>query len=145
VTSPQIELIVRAVITDGPRVLLAQPAGSDWFFLPGGHVEGGETAATALRRELEEELGVRRVRVGGVLAVAEVRYADERGEHHELDLVHRVAVEDAVDGSKEEHLTFRWVDRSELEDVEIRPAAVAELLRGGLDGPETVLLTEGWG
>ena len=85
---PEIELIVRAVIVRGSRLLLAHSIGEAWYFLPGGHVEPGESAASALRRELDEELGVRDLHVGGVTAIIENRYADARGEHHEVNLVH---------------------------------------------------------
>jgi 8-oxo-dGTP diphosphatase len=143
VTLPEIELIVRAVIADGSRLLLAQPAGEAWYFLPGGHVEPGEPALVALRRELEEELGVQRVHVGGVLAIVETGYTDARGDHHELNLVYRVAVDDAIDGSKEEHISFRWLEQSELAQIDIRPKPVADLLRSGLDAPEMEVRTHG--
>ena len=51
-----------AVLVEGDRVLLAQrgkfPDRGLWGF-PGGHVEPGETALEAARRELLEETGVR--------------------------------------------------------------------------------------
>ena len=143
-TLPQIELIVRAVVADGSRLLLAQPSGEAWYFLPGGHVEPGEPVAIALRRELEEELGIKDVRIGGVLAISENRYTDERGDHHEVYLVHRVAVREVIDGSREAHIGFRWVERSEFDDVEIRPASIANLLRSGIPGPEIAVRTDGF-
>jgi 8-oxo-dGTP diphosphatase len=143
-TPPEIELIVRALVAEGSRLLLAQPTGEAWYFLPGGHVEPGEPAAVALRRELDEELGIRDVSIGGVLAITENRYADERGDHHEVNLVHRVAVRGVIDGSREAHLGFRWVERSGLDDVEIRPASIADLLRSGISGPELAVRTDGF-
>jgi ADP-ribose pyrophosphatase YjhB (NUDIX family) len=144
VSPPEIELIVRAVITRASRLLLAQPTGETWYFLPGGHVEPGEPVTFALRRELEEELGVSDAQVGGVLAVTENRYADDRGERHEVNLVHRVATSEAIDGSREAHIAFEWVELSELDAVEIRPPAMAELLRTGLDGPQLEVRTDGF-
>lgn len=59
---PESLLVVAAVIVRGGRVLLTRRnAGAHlaghWEF-PGGKVEAGETPAEALRRELQEELGV---------------------------------------------------------------------------------------
>ena len=125
--------------------LLAQAVGETWYFLPGGHVEPGEPAAIALRRELAEELGVERVRIGGVLAIVETGYTDPRGGHHEVNLVHRVAVSAEIHGSREEHIRFEWRERSELHELEIKPTPIAELLRAGLGGPEIEVRTHGLG
>ena len=51
---------VRAVVTDeGGKVLLIQHTYIKGWYLPGGGVERGETAETAVVRELAEEAGVR--------------------------------------------------------------------------------------
>lgn len=138
------ELIARAVLRDGTRVLLARPTGQGWYFLPGGHVERGEAAADALLRELDEELGVRELQVGELLGVSENRYSDAGGDHHELNLVFEVDATGVAGESREPHIEFRWVERSELHEVEIRPPAVAELVRTGLDGPRLRMLSDGF-
>ncbi|MFJ4159594.1 (deoxy)nucleoside triphosphate pyrophosphohydrolase [Microbacterium testaceum] len=54
--------VVAAVVRDGDRFLACRrrpgkAAGGRWEF-PGGKVEGGESAADALRREIREELAI---------------------------------------------------------------------------------------
>ena len=51
-------IAVSALIFDGERVLLAHRRDIDWWNLPGGGMEGGETVDEALLREVAEETGV---------------------------------------------------------------------------------------
>lgn len=48
------------VIDDADRVLLVQfsATGHEWWAMPGGGIEEGEPELVALRRELEEEVGL---------------------------------------------------------------------------------------
>jgi 8-oxo-dGTP diphosphatase len=49
---------VWAIIFEGGRVLLAHRRDIDWWNLPGGGMEAGETVEQALRREVLEETGL---------------------------------------------------------------------------------------
>ena len=51
-----IEILARAVIVRRGRILLCRRKAADYLFLPGGHVEFDEDIATALKRELKEEI-----------------------------------------------------------------------------------------
>ena len=67
------EVAVGAVVIHDGRLLMierAQPPGAGRWSLPGGRVEGGETLATALAREVREETGVT-ITVGGLCGIAE--------------------------------------------------------------------------
>src|SRR5262245_55753320 len=49
---------VGAIIIRDGHVLLMRMGANDFWFVPGGRVEAGETARLALEREITEELGV---------------------------------------------------------------------------------------
>src|SRR6266571_1482135 len=55
---PQFRIGVYALIFDEGRVLLAHRRDIDWWNLPGGGMEVGETVDEAMRREVLEETGL---------------------------------------------------------------------------------------
>jgi 8-oxo-dGTP diphosphatase len=113
--------VVAAVIYDSlRRVLVAErPAGKSlagsWEF-PGGKIEDGESGEAALRRELEEELGVQ---ASALRPVFELKH--EYPERH-VDL--SVWVVDAYSGvpSGLEGQRLRWESPSALRSIALLPA-----------------------
>lgn len=109
----QNEIIARAVIICDGKLLLVHRKGASNTFLPGGHIEEGETAAAALERELVEEIGPDTGPVGRFLAVVEHRYINRNMEVTEINLLFETGA-GALDSGKtpvspEAHLGFRWV------------------------------------
>lgn len=57
-SSPIFRIGVFALIFDEGRILLGHRHDIDWWNLPGGGMEAGETVDEALRREVREETGL---------------------------------------------------------------------------------------
>lgn len=126
-----IEIIARAVILVDGHVLLARQTNAARTFLPGGHIEFGEPADAALRRELAEELGMT---VTGTRFLGAVEHAwDEAGtKSHEINLIFSVEVRGLssrrVPASRESHLEFLWQPLSDLAAKRLEPSVFAGLL-----------------
>ncbi len=118
---------VSALIRWQNRVLLCrqEKPGKEYWLLPGGGVEGGETLDEALRRELGEELGLwEDVMFEGPIAVAESIAPDWRpGDRHVVHVVFGVDL-----------------SRHTLEDIETHDAAVRGLRLFSLDDLAEVVL-----
>jgi ADP-ribose pyrophosphatase YjhB (NUDIX family) len=72
---------VRGMVVDGEgRVLLIEHTYVPGWHMPGGGVERGETAETAVRRELLEEAGIVLTRPPTLLSVHD-NNANHRGDH----------------------------------------------------------------
>jgi len=152
-----IELIARACLVRDGAVLVCETPEGNYCYLPGGHIEFGESADLACLRELDEETGYS-AKLGGLKLIAEERFRSASGgRHHELNLVFHVEHMQDPDGnpikrgspieSREPHLRFRWIDLGSLIDTDFRPASIrAWLMSGGAIEPGVpsvpVLLTE---
>jgi 8-oxo-dGTP diphosphatase len=125
VTAPRVR--VAALIHWQNRILLCrqEKPGKEYWLLPGGGVDGGETLDGALRRELDEELGLREsFPLEGPIAVAESIAPDWRaGDRH---IVHIVFGAD--------------LSHRSLEDVETNDAAVRGARLFSLDELEDIVM-----
>ena len=117
---PRIQ-VVAAVLRDRQgRVLIAErPAGkpmAGWWEFPGGKLEAGEPAFDALKRELQEELGIRMRHAYRLLRLSH-RYPEREVE---LDVWRVTAWEGSPSSHEGQHL--EWVLPEELRDWQLLPA-----------------------
>jgi 8-oxo-dGTP pyrophosphatase MutT (NUDIX family) len=126
-----IEVIGRAVIENNGRFLLAHCRGASNTFLPGGHVEFGESIPEAIAREVAEEIG-KDAHVGFYLGAVEAGWEEGGVQHFEVNHVFQVSVPGisfaSVVESCEEHLEFVWAQRSELAGLNLLPEPLVDLL-----------------
>jgi 8-oxo-dGTP diphosphatase len=123
---PVIDVACGVLINAQAQVLIAQRppgklAAGKWEF-PGGKIESGETAAQALARELDEELGIR-VRRSYPLLRFRHAYSDR---HVNLD-VHCVTGFDGQPQSREGQ-ALRWMSVAAIPALDVLPT-VAPILR----------------
>ncbi len=88
---PRMRAVVAALILRGNEVFICQrkagtAMGLQWEF-PGGKIEPGETPEEALRRELEEELGIQ-ARIGPFIADVQHNYRNGGSIHLRFFAVH---------------------------------------------------------
>lgn len=136
-----------AVIRDGDFVLLHRVGSDPFWALPGGRVELGETAEAAVRREMREELDSE-VEVGPLMLLLENLYSYRDRPQHGVELYFPVrlpagsALRDKTATFERQELSgglngeaptpvrleFRWFHATELAALDLRPAALADLL-----------------
>jgi ADP-ribose pyrophosphatase YjhB (NUDIX family) len=129
-----VEFIARGVaILDG-RVLLCQSKKRGYYYLPGGHVDFGEPGEAALKREIQEEMGLPST-VGPLLQVHECAFHDGKVRRHEVNLVFHVEHVGAAGApmpdpppSAEKHIAFAWLPLATILSQDVRPARARQWL-----------------
>lgn len=116
--------VVCAIIMRGGHIMLAQrppdkKLGGLWEF-PGGKVEPGESAETALHRELQEELGCT-VRITQTLTP--FVHAYDWGSIELIPFICELTAESS-EPHPHEHTALVWVERSQLRNYNLAPADV---------------------
>ena len=111
-----IETIARGVCVRGGKVLLCRAKGGATTYLPGGHIEFGETGREALVREIKEELGLDAV-AGRFLGVVENSFMQKGRPHAEINLVYELSVPDGETVAKEDWIEFEWRGLGDLGDL----------------------------
>lgn len=129
----------RAVIIEEDHILLCKTIGLDqnFYFLPGGHIEHGESARQALIRELEEEVGFT-FKINRFLGCMEYSFDPNVTIHakchtHEYNFIFEAQSEISIDPKKplkqiEDNLEIHWISLNHLDQIDLRPEPIRQLI-----------------
>ena len=123
-----IETIARGVCVKDGKVLLCRAKGGKSTYLPGGHIEFGETGRQALVREVKEELGVTS-ETGVFLGAVENSFQQHGKPHAEINLVYELKIDAADIKSQEDWIEFEWCDLGQLDAANLLPETFRSLSR----------------
>lgn len=140
---------VGGILIQNEHVLYQVASGEDFFFLPGGRAELGETASATLLREMQEELGVL-MNIERLLYVVENFFADANDSWHEIGFYFLMTAPadsylnqglDTIMHVDEagNHLRFDWLPIAQLETFPIYPPFFRKALQ---DIPECTVHIE---
>ena len=130
-----IHLIARGLLLHGDNVILCRVKDAKWFFLPGGHIEDGESAKVALLRELREEIGEGNYNITSFVGVCENIFPlKESVFQHEVNIILAVNVPEGIEPeTKEDHIGFISVAKDDLKNYKILPASLKDGIIEWLD------------
>ena len=133
-----IETIARGVCIIDGKVLLCLPKDRSYSYLPGGHIEFGETGREALVREMKEETGLDAT-ADEFLGVVESSFVQKGERHCEINLIYEMKVEEGGRGGEsgeggeggrggelkvescEDWICFDWIECDKIESANLLP------------------------
>lgn len=123
--------MVRGVLVKDGHILLVHSKKARNTYLPGGHIEFGESAVGALKREIREELGFR-ARITDFLGLVEHGWTYAGVRNQEINIIFRVEFDCPAPGvnpkSREKKIEFWWQGLNELKSARLEPRVLQKLL-----------------
>ena len=127
----RIEILARGVLVEGNRLLICRTYDDPLVYLPGGHVDFGETVRAALCREIEEELD-QAAKAGRFLGAVQHTFIQKGERHWEMNLVFEMRIPGlqppGAPVAAEHHLSFDWVSLDRLRAARLEPAVLCDRL-----------------
>ena len=132
------------------RLLVEHNLRHGFSFVPGGRVEYGENAVLALSRELQEEFGgdvqyrtARHRSYDNLFELDGVRY-QEVGMYFMMEFPpgHYILGREGKFEAEEPNLVYQWLHLNELEEAELFPRFLRELVRDIPQTPKYVIQSD---
>jgi len=132
-----IEILARGVCVCDGQLLVCHTKGAGNTYLPGGHVEFGESAPVSLVREIQEEMGLES-QAGRFLGAIEHSFTQNGRPHCEINIVFQLDIPGVIPGQsipvREGHLDFCWLPVADLGASKLEPHVVRNLIRSWAEG-----------
>ena len=130
---------VGGILIQDKHVLCQASSDENFFFLPGGRAELGESASASLLREMQEEIGVL-MKIERLLYIVENFFTEPNDNWHEpgLYFLMTAPADSYVNQSLEtikrvdevgNHLRFEWLPIAQLETLPLLPPILQKALQ----------------
>jgi 8-oxo-dGTP diphosphatase len=129
-------ILTRALIIDQGHILVCKSLNlpNNFYYLPGGHVEQGESVTEALKREMLEEAGSN-IKIGRFLGCLENIFAHSDTctcHNQEYSFIFEVQADKLKFNipltQQEAHHEIMWLPLEQLTTVHFKPNAMQELI-----------------
>lgn len=109
---------VKGVFRRGDKFLVLKEA-NEWWELPGGRIEMGETIEACFAREIEEELGWKNIKFDRIAHVWSLNIDKTKTQF----VVVCVTAESSDEEIKlsDEHIEYKWLTIDEIEKIKMYP------------------------
>jgi 8-oxo-dGTP diphosphatase len=113
---------IRVLIIQHGKVLLVKEVLDEWWALPGGGVDHGETVETSLAREVEEELGVSVKEVSSDFQIVHYNIGNVVNGVPRMNLYFKASVPEKLLKQTTDVAEWKWFTKDEFLQAETHPS-----------------------
>lgn len=121
---------VAGAIVKDEKLLMVEICNNGFYCLPGGHIHLGEDSVTAIKREINEEVGITCKNLK-LVSLAENFFKAKKGQMHEVCYFYVIEPNEDIktedydvvenDEGELKPLHFKWCPLEEIDKVDFRP------------------------
>lgn len=104
----------RVLVISNDKVLLVKETDGDWWALPGGGVDHGESVRSTVLREVEEELGVSTDKVSSDFKIVYYNIGNVVDAVPRMNLFFKISVPEGSIKKTDHILEWRWFTKEEF-------------------------------
>lgn len=123
---------IRVLVIQNDKVLLVKEKADNWWALPGGGVDHGETIESSLVREVEEELGVAAGEISSDFQIVHYTIGQVVNAVPRMNLFFKVSVPETSLKKTEHVAEWQWFTKDEFLQADLHVSYDKEKLAGVL-------------
>ena len=136
------------------KIMLNKVKEQDYWFIPGGRIEGGEDSKNAIRREMKEKID-QNIIIEKYMFTIENFFQENDKKYHELGIYYHINVPEIWDGIKTINeagtiIEYKWIDIDSLNNINVYPEIIKQIVKYEIKKPhfityddnDNVILTE---
>jgi len=115
------QVSIKGLLCRNNKILVLKTATKKGTYeLPGGRMDFGESVEEAFQREIKEELGFRKVRIGNLINTWSFTDVRNGTDHHFIMFDFEIFTNESKIKLSGEHIEYKWVEKDEFEDMDMR-------------------------
>lgn len=114
------QVSIKGLLCRDNKILVLKTARSGRWELPGGRMDFGETAEQTFKREMREELGFKKVKLGKFINIWMFTNVREGINHHFIILDFVISTDETEIKLSAEHIEYKWVGIGETGKLKMR-------------------------
>ena len=113
------QISIKGILRKDNKVLLLKTTTNKWE-LPGGRMDFGENVKQSLQREIKEELGFEKVRLGNLVNDWSFTSIREEINYHFIIFDFEIYTKESKIRLSDEHVEYKWIGINDFEKMDMR-------------------------
>lgn len=114
------QVSIKGILRRNNKALFLKTAKKEMYELPGGRIDFGESVEQTFKREIKEELGFEKIKMGNLINTWSFTNIRENVNYHFTLFDFEFFTDESKIELSDEHTDYKWIGVEELNKFEMR-------------------------